>query len=183
MASLLLLAVTLFTVIGVALTVAALVRGRRRQARARGTTVLAVVVLYGVALAAVGLTSRERHLAYGQVKCFDDWCVTLQSVHHVPEQEALRQLTIVVASRAHRVAQRPDSPAAYLVAKDLRERLDLPGLDQRLLPGQAVALHVTVGVPPSTPDPQLLITEGGFPSRLVIGDENSPWHAWSTWSL
>ena len=182
-ASLLLVVVVVVTLVGVVLAAIALLRGSRRRALAWGTTVLAGVAVYAAALGMTSVTSKARHLAHGQAKCFDDWCVTLQSVHHVPEQEALRQLTIVVASRAHRVAQRPDSPAAYLVAKDLRERLDLPGLDQRLLPGQAVALHVTVGVPPSTPDPQLLITEGGFPSRLVIGDENSPWHAWSTWSL
>jgi len=182
MASLLLLAVTLFTVIGVALTVAALVRGRRRQARARGTTVLAVVVLYGVALAAVGLTSRERHLAYGQAKCFDDWCVTVQSIVRVPGQEG-RLVTVVVTSRARRVAQRPDSPAAYLVTDSGRARIALPGLDQRLAPGQSVDLRLAVAVPASARDPQFLITEGGFPCRLVVGDENSPWHAAATWAL
>jgi len=169
-------------VIGVVLTSAAVVRGRRREARARGTAVLVVVGLYGVALAAVGLASRERHLAYGQVKCFDDWCVTVQSIVRVPEQEG-RHVTVVVTSRARRVAQRPDSPAAYLVIDGGRARIAVPGLDQRLAPGQTVDLSIAVAVPASARDPQLLITEGGFPSRLVIGDENSPWHAPATWAL
>ena len=183
MTSLLLVVVTLFTVIGVALTSVALVRGRRRRGLARGATVLAVVVVYGVALAAVGLTSRARHLPYGQAKCFDDWCATLQSVVAVPGQDGRRELTVVVTSRARRAEQRPDSPAAYLVTASGRARIPLPGLDQRLAPGQMVDLRFALAVPASVRDPQFLITEGGFPSRLVIGDENSPWHASATWPL
>ena len=183
MASLLLVVVVLVVLLAAVLAAVAVLRGSRRRAGEAVSFTLGVVVVYAAALVVTSLTSRPRTLAYAQVKCFDDWCVTLQAVRPVPGHADQRQLTVVISSRAARVVQRPDHPAVYLVAGHTRRRVHLPGLDQRLIPGQAAAVHVTLAVPSSRLHPQLLITEGGFPSRAVIGDENSPWHARSTWSL
>ena len=183
MPALLLVVTALVTVSGSLLAAASLARGHRRRARRRAAAVLAVVAAYAVALIAVGVTSSPRRLAPGQDKCFDDWCVTLRSVATLPGRDDVRQLTVVVTSRARRVSQRPDGPAAYLMTDTGTMRIFLPGLDQRPQPGQQVPLHTTLTIPAAALAPQLLVTEGGFPSRLVIGDENSPGHAKATWPL
>lgn len=183
MTGLLLMIVVALVLGGSALAVTALIRGQWTRAARHGATVLAVGAVYATCLVLVAVTSSDRDLALGQDRCFDDWCVTLRSVVPVAGPGDRRRLTVVVTSHARRVAQRPDSPVAYLVTDAGRRRVRVPGLDQRLRPGQEARLQVTVTLPGSADQPRLLITEGGFPTRLVIGDENSPWHARSTWPL
>jgi hypothetical protein len=183
MAALLLVVTVLVTVVGSLLAAASFVRGHRRRAAHHGVAVLTAVAVYTVALTVVGVGSSPRHLALGQVKCFDDWCVTLRSIAAVAGHDDARQVTLVVSSRARRISQRPDNPAAYLMTNASTTPILLPGLDQRLQPGQEVQLHTRITIPAAAHDPRLLVTEGGFPSHLVIGDENSPWHAKATWPL
>lgn len=166
-----------------ALAAAAWLRGQRRSAARRLVAGVTLGGLYAAGLLGVSVTSTERRLAIGEVKCFDDWCVTVRSAPHVAGHSDQRHLAIAVLSRARRVAQRPDNPAAFLVTDAGEEQIRVPGLDQRLAPGQEALLQVTLTVPTAARDPRLLVTEGGVPSQLVIGDENSPWHAHSTWPL
>jgi len=182
-ASLLLVGTVLVVLAGTALAVVCVARRDWRRAAGCGIGVLALGVVYAATLVTVAITSRATTLAYGQVKCFDDWCVTVRSVTTPAGDGDRRQVTLVVTSRARGIDQRPDSPAVHLVTGAGSTPLRVPGLDQRLAPGQAVTLVVLVTVGPAARRPRLLVTEGGAPSRLVIGDENSPFHATSTWPL
>ena len=127
-----------------------------------------MVVLYTVSLLTVSLASTPRTLADGQWKCFGEWCATLESSS--PSSGELR-LVIGIRNNA-RGAQRPDAPHAYLTGNGHRTSLAVPGLAQRLDSHDEKTLYVTVPLPPRAT--HLLITEGGFPSVLSIGDENSP---------
>jgi hypothetical protein len=182
MTALLLILTVLATVVLLVATLVAAVRRRARLALRCGAAVAVVVAAYTVALIAVGAASRPRTLADGQWKCFDDWCVTVASV--APSATG-RDVTLQVRNAGRARAQRPDSPRARL--DPAGRPLEVDGLDQRLQPGQTATLRVSVPRPEptgsSSPDTRLVVTEGGWPSRVVIGDENSPWHADAGWTL
>ncbi|HEY3437951.1 MAG TPA: hypothetical protein VGK35_09705 [Actinotalea sp.] len=165
------------TAVGVALCLAALVR--RDGTRARHWALLAVIVpsVYLGVLAAVGLTSRPHERALGEWRCFDDWCVTVSAVDRVDATTRLVHLQI--RSDARRVHQRPDQPRVSVRSAAGNVPVSVQGLDQRLGPGQRVSLEVTVTV--TGADPRLVVEEGSVP--LVIGDEDSWWHARSGWPL
>ncbi len=181
MTALLLIVAVLSTVGLLVATLVAALRHRGRSALRWGAATAVVVVAYAVALVAVGAASRPRTLADGQWKCFDDWCVTVASV--TPTANG-RDVTLQVRNAGRGRAQRPDAPQAYL--DPAGQPIEVDGLDQRLEPGQMATLHVSLPLPDATgggPGARLVVTEGGWPSRIVIGDENSPWHAHAGWTL
>jgi len=51
-----------------------------------------------------------------------------------------------------------------------------PVWDSQLQPGETQSRVVIFQVPGVLLQPGLLITEGGWPTSLIIGDENSPFH-------
>lgn len=180
MTALLLIVAVLGTVVLLVATLVAALRRRGRSAARWGAAAAVVVVAYAVALLAVGATSRPRTLADGQWKCFDDWCVTVTAV--APTADG-RDVTLQVRNAGRGRAQRPDAPHASLEPGG--RPLEVDGLDQRLEPGQTVTLHASVPLADGTgaSGARLVVTEGGWPSRVVIGDENSPGHAHAGWTL
>ena len=180
MTALLLILAVLGTVVLLIAALVAAVRRRTRSAVRRGVATVVLLGAYAIALIAVGVASRPRALSDGEWKCFDDWCVTTASV--VPVADG-REVTLLVRNAGRGRAQRPDAPHAYLDPG--RRPLTLAGLDQRLDPGQTATLRVLVPLSDmaGASGTRLVIIEGGWPSHLVIGDENSPWHAHAGWAL
>jgi hypothetical protein len=158
------------------------VRRQRRSAARRAAFAGTVAAIYAVALFAVSLASKPRTLADGDWKCFDDWCVTLVSAAPASFAGTGQHLVIQVHNKGRR-AQRPDAPRAFIVKTGHRIPVTVPNLTARVDGGSTVTLPVTVPLSGPAASAQLLITEGGFPSRLTIGDENSPWHAKQSWQL
>ena len=178
MMSLLLLVTALAVVVLIAVVVTALPRGRRRNARRSGTALLVLVMLYAAVLIGTSVSSRPRTLRGGEWKCFDDWCVTLSSVAPAPSG---RELSLAVRNAGRGRVQRPDAPHAYLELVG-RARIELhpAGLDQQLAAGQTAEVTCPIAW---TGTGRLVVTEGGWPSRFVIGDENTAWHARTGWNL
>jgi hypothetical protein len=178
-ALLLILAVLGTVVLLIAALVAAL-RRRTHSAMRRGAAAVVLVGTYAIALIAVGVASRAHTLSDGEWKCFDDWCLAVASA--TPAADG-REVTLLVRNAGRGHAQRPDAPQAYLDPG--RRPLAIAGLDQRLDPGQTATLHVLVprSDTASGSGTRLIIIEGGWPSHVVIGDENSPWHAHAGWTL
>ena len=179
MASLALVAATL---LAAALLVAALAFAMRRQWRRSGITGLALAALiaaYGASLVGVSIFTPARELAIGEWKCFDDWCAAVTSATR--SGDAI-EIELSVQNRGRR-PQAPDTPRAWLMHGAERDELDVPELASRVPGGSTRKLPAIRIVLPAAERPQLLVTEGGLPSLLVIGDDNSPFHPQPAWPL
>jgi hypothetical protein len=178
MTSLLFLVTALTVVVLIAVAVSALLRGRRRSARRSGTALLVLVTSYAAVLIGTSVSSRPRTLRAGEWKCFDDWCVTLSSVAPTPSGQ---QLSLAVRNAGRGRVQRPDTPHAYLeLTGRAPVELHPAGLGQQLAAGQTAEIPCPIAW---TGTGRLVVTEGGWPSRFVIGDENTAWHARTGWNL
>lgn len=60
-------------------------RGRRQRAGALLRRVAIVTVVYLVIVLGVGVLAPQRILSVGDPQCFDDWCVTIDSVSILPQ--------------------------------------------------------------------------------------------------
>ena len=153
----------------------------QRWANARKTAFVlaATLFVYAAVLIGVSLRSREETLPMGAVKCFDDWCVRVKSARRNANQLTIHLETI---NRGRR-AQAPDSPQAFLVENGHAKPVDIPNLKDKIEGGSTNQISVNIPLPVEAKNLSFLVTEGGGPSLLIIDDENSPFHAKSTWTL
>jgi hypothetical protein len=182
-----------------ALLYSALTR-RRRLLRVLLISAAIWLAGYSVLLVGAALLTPQRVLEPLQERCFDEMCfsvleATTQPTVGAGEQTQTAQgLYYVVTVRLHnasqRTAQKPDHPAFFL--DDGRGRHYLPSLaarqaigqqpvwDAPLQPGETQLRTMVFDAPANlvqqSPLPRLGITEGSWPTPLIIGDENSPWH-------
>lgn len=163
------------------LIVAVVLAVRRSWSRLRATVVGAVslVIMYAAALVTVSVATPPSSMAIGQWKCFDDWCASVTSLTRTGDAVVV---TLSVQNRGRR-EQAPDTPRAWFVHDGRRDQLAVPGLASRVPGGAVQALPQIRLMAPRSESPMLVITEGGFPSRLVIGDDNSPFHPQAGWPL
>jgi len=154
---------------------------RRRWADAQKTALVltAFVFVYTMTLIGVGLGSERKLLSMGSDKCFDDWCVKVDSASRNGNQVLVR----LDAINHGRRAQAPDSPHAFVVADGRTIPVNVPNLTNKIEGGSTNPIELRVTIPDNTRNLALLVTEGGSPSELVIDDENSPFHAKSVWNL
>ena len=138
-----------------------------------------LMAVYAVALVGASATAPARSLANGEWKCFDDWCVTITSVVRTGNTV---QIVLTVQNQGHR-EQAPDTPRAWLLHNTRRDEVVVPGLASRLPGGSSRHLPPIRLTAPTAELPRFLVTEGGFPSVLVIGDDNSPFHPQPSWAL
>jgi hypothetical protein len=155
--------------------------------RGRGKKALRILSIYG-ACAAVYLTAGiavsflrpQLVLHPGDPWCFDDWCLTVQSVRQTPSSAGvLYRVDLRVFSRARRVSQRARGAWVYLI--DERGRLYSPEpepsatpLDVLLKPGESVVTWRVFRVAEDTRQLGLITGHGGpycgTMSFLVIGE-------------
>ena len=138
-----------------------------------------IVILYGVAMVVVSVATPPRSLAIGEWKCFDDWCASVTSVNRTADAV----LVVVSVENRGRREQAPDNPQVWLLRNGRRAAVNVPGLTSRVGGGsvrQLPAIPLTSAAAQGT---QVLVTEGGFPRLLVIGDDNSLLHPQPAWPL
>jgi hypothetical protein len=175
MGELLLLATTLATAV---LLVSALWTRSRRLA----SIAIALIAAYAVALLAVSFSSRE-HLVdttYAKKFCAADCDLSL-SVAKAEHRGDTWTLGVKVQSSAARVTMTPSSPQAILIDEYGREyagsdELDKAPFARPVGPGESYIKTLVFHVPDPVKSPRLLLREGGWPERFVIGDENSFLH-------
>jgi hypothetical protein len=174
----------------------ALVTRRWALARRLVLGLLIYVSAYAVLLVSVALLSPQQVLAMHQLRCFDDWCASVEQVEQQPAIGEVRAqgvfylVTIQVTSRAKRVSQRALDAAVYLL-NDRGMRYDLSPQGQQALDaagwaGQPLNSLVEAGgsftyttafdLPPQTSQLGLVITHGAFPGLIIIGDAQSFLH-------
>ncbi len=154
-------------------------RHRWHQAMRTAFAACLVAALYTVALLVVSATASPRTLATGEWKCFDDWCVSLTSA--VRSGDTV-QVVLAVRNQGRR-RQAPDTPRVWLVRRGRPERVVVPELSAPVAGGSTRELPPIQVTSTAAQRSLLLVTEGGFPSRLVIGDENSLLHPRLAWRL
>lgn len=147
---------------------------------------LGAVLYLGVVLVVSPLVPR-RVLAVGEPLCFDDWCLTVESVQRAaPAASALSTpstttgvehvVELRLSSRARGVTQRERGVAVCLVDASGGRHDPLPDasavpLDTALEPGQSVLARRTFVLPPDEQAVGLVVSHRGFPIRwLLIGE-------------
>jgi len=166
---------------------------RRQFAKARTTALVlgGVVVVYFAALSIASLTSTSGELPLNQNKCFDEWCAAVTNI--APAAAAGGQqdyvVTLRIANTGRGRAQRPDSPRVFVIdasqnvydvspaAQAAFEAQNGPQapINQLIQAGTTFTTNVAFRVPANS-RASVVITEGGWPTYFIIGDEGSLWH-------
>ncbi len=164
--------------------------------RIAGLGLAVYIILYAILLAGVSLLSPQQVLAMHQLRCFDDWCASVEQVTKQPAIGLVQAngvfylVTIQVTSRAKRVSQRALDAAAYLLdGSGKRYNLSPQGqqaLEAAGLSGQPLSSLVAAGgsflytgafdLPDSASRVSLVFTHGAFPGNMIIGDDQSFLH-------
>lgn len=156
-----------------------LLMGRRDKAAKVLWFTIAVVSVYSFVLVGFGLASRPKVLALGEPKCFDDWCFVVRKVGQVGQKLTVECATLNQGRRG----QKPDSPKLFVVFDGVAVPHTWPALGDRVEGHSENAGTIKIDVPGGTTAVDLLVTEGGGPSGLIIDDENSPFHRKAIWHL
>jgi hypothetical protein len=192
--------------VGAASILIAILRRRPRQAWKIARLCLGWVAVYAVILVLVALTSRPVIIPLGQERCFDEMCYSVQAVSSAPTlstpagslaaQGDFLLITVQLRSAARRTAQRPSEPALFLLDADGQRQTRILDAgsgqpvtarqvwDQAVQPGETILRRIAFDLPAGARAPYLVMSEGlGAISVLVIGDENSPFHARTVFAL
>lgn len=147
----------------------------------------------------VSLSSSQHILNTGQEKCFDDICVSILQARVTPDHVHVVSVQIRNAGRGR--TQRPDHlvirlvdrqgrvyfPTKVYTATSVATNADSTRLNelwnQPLAAGQQVAHQIGFNLPADAEEALLISTEGGWPTTLIIGDENSFFHAQTAFRL
>ncbi len=144
---------------------------------------------YAVVLVAVALTMPRDSRAAGERECFDDWCAA--GVRAEPAADApcavdagtrVWVVTVEVSSDAKRVRQRAPDARALLEDRGGREYaacgapLGAHELADELGPGDSFLVTEPFRLPAGAVPAGVVISHGGFPGIMIIGDDQSLFH-------
>lgn len=181
-------------VLAAGLTTLAYALATRRRRLARGVAIALGVWIagYGATLLGVSALSHEEILALGTEKPFCGFDCDLafsavqvdtrSGIEGLPKPAGVYYVVSVQArSDAKRVTIQPSDVRLGVVAGDghlYAPAAELPagGTRRALLPRTSCVTEVVFDLPADVRDPRLVIQEGGWPTRFVIGDENSFGH-------
>ncbi|MGD0444022.1 MAG: hypothetical protein ABSA39_08810 [Edaphobacter sp.] len=183
---LLLLGLVGWTGIGVLGVVVALWRGERERVRRGAAWLAGVWVVYLCVLVGVSLVQRQRVVAIGAPRCFDDMCFAVTGAEEVPgflirDGRRLVRVTVRVTNRG-RKARSEGLISGYLVDSQGRLWEESPGvngvgLTTRVAGGESVVSEPVFKVAADATGLGLVLTHGRWqPGVLVIGDSDSWLH-------
>ena len=163
-----------------------LLRGRGAKALSVLRIYAACAALYVLVGVSVSLARPQRVLPGGDPWCFDDWCLTVESVHQTTAQsDVTYQVALRLSSSAGRVAQRAHGAWIYLIDNHGRRFQADPDpaavpLDVLLQPQESITTTRTFHVPADAQQLGLITGHGGaycgVMSFLVIGDSGCMFH-------
>jgi len=145
---------------------------------------------YAVVLVAVALTMPRESRAARERECFDDWCVAGVRAEPAAADAPCAAdagtrvwvATVEVSSDAKRVRQRAPDARAILEDETGREYaacgapLGAHVLADQLGPGDAFLVSEPFRLPAGAVPAGVVISHGGFPGLLIIGDDQSLFH-------
>lgn len=174
----------------------ALLKRNRRLARNTLLGILVWLIAYTIALLGVSLLTPQTVLALRHEHCFDEMCFSVTQVttpktignspHQLTATGLFYVVTVQLRNAALRAPQKPDSPSFVLVdaqghsyspSQAAQQGIEQqPEWNSQLQPGEVQSREIIFDVSAVLRQPGLLIAEGGWPTPLIIGDENSPFH-------
>lgn len=162
-----------------------LARGQfRRALRLLGGFTLGLTLYLGLVVA-VSLLSAPREVAFGENRCFDDWCIAVEDMSRTTSATgATYTATLRLSNRARRVPQRENGVVVLLQDASGRrfEATADPAatpFNVLLEPNQSLTTQrVFVASGPSAPLAIAIAHEGGarFPGVFILGDDSSIAH-------
>jgi hypothetical protein len=138
--------------------------------------------VYFTALIAVSFVQPQRVLQVGDVRCFDDWCISVEHVERTVENGNARYgVALRLISEAKRVSQRAPDAAVYLTDDQGRRYDPLPDpaqipLGVLLHPGESLPTSRSFTLPEDAHQIGLIVNHGTGPANFIIGDEASIFH-------
>ena len=191
MGNILFLLAALFIVISTVLCVYRLARRQFAKAKTTALVLVAGIVVYMGALVISSLTSTSAVLALSQNKCFDEWCAAVTDIAALPADNGTQDFVVAlkISNTGRGRAQRPDTPHVFVVdagqkvydvsaaAQSAYESQNgpPPAVGQLIQAGTAFTTSLVFRLLAGT-KANLVITEGGWPTYFIIGDEGSLWH-------
>jgi hypothetical protein len=184
-----------------------LVTRRNKLALRIALGMVAWIGVYAALLLIASVTSAQQILGPGQEHCYDEMCFSVQKVttaqtltggkKEVKAAGIYYVVSLQLRNDAKRVAQKPSHPQVWAVDQQghtyagILASGDFPGApvdsaqlwDQKLQAGESQVRTLAFDLPPAAANPFLVVTEGGGPTFLIIGDENSPFHAKTVFQL
>lgn len=193
----------LLAIVSFLLTLGALVRIgyfliRKRTAAARKTAVriATFLAIYAVVFVVVSLVSPGKVPTVGEVRCFDEWCITVKSASRQPTIGEARAtgiffvVTVQVSSRSRGRRQRENNVCTHLIDSSGR-RFDVSSAGQNALqqaglagepltefvdPGKSFESRLVYDVPQDASDVGFVKTSCGLLPNPIIGDPDSFLH-------
>ncbi len=153
-------------------------RGRLAKA---GKVVLGAAIFWAIYLAiviGVSLSTPRKVLAIGERRCFDDWCITVQSV----DEGRPFKVTLRVYSDAKRVTQSAPDNRVFLedeTGKRYAAGPDngQPPFSKMIGPGESYDTIREFDVPAGVKVVGLVVGHSGAgPGALIIGDDDAIFH-------
>ncbi|HEY4365325.1 MAG TPA: hypothetical protein VGN17_30465 [Bryobacteraceae bacterium] len=138
--------------------------------------------VYLTLLLAVSFAQPQRVLHTGDLRCWDDWCMTVERVQRSTESgEARYDVALRISSRALRVNQRALDAKVYLVDDQghryspVKDDSAIP-LNVLLHPGESLPTARSFTLPEDARNVGLIANHGDGPGNFIIGDEASFFH-------
>lgn len=162
-----------------------LMRGRFRRALSLLGGLALGLTLYVGLIVAVSLLASPRELAFGENRCFDDWCIAVEDVSRTSSATgATYTATLRLSNRARRVSQRENGIVVFLQDASgwrFSAAADPAAAPFSILlePGQSLTTRRVFEVSNASMPLFLAIAhEGGarFPGVFIIGDDSSIAH-------
>jgi hypothetical protein len=187
-----LLGLALCLVTGLVTILVALAMRRRALVGRAARLLAAVVVVYAALLLGASFVSRERVLGPGEEKSVGGYDPHLHFRVRGPfvrDASGDVQVAVFLRSDARRALQDPSGLIAVLVdarghhwwpvitsAAGLDRRRGLVPFGRTLGPGESYVATLAFRPDPSAAGLRLLVSETGWPCRVTIGHERSPFH-------
>ena len=200
--SLIFIATCLGVLVSIVTIVLAVVR-RNWKLAAKFGLLLGPIGYFSVLLL-VSLTSSQTRLALNQERCFDEMCFSVIGVNKVktvsnPSAQITAQgsfylVQLQLRNAAKRLAQKPDNPGFEVVDQQghtysysqigtavLTNVQSVTGInttlwETKLEPAEKSVRTLVFDLPSKVANPCLVISEGSWPTPLIIGDDNSFFH-------
>ena len=135
---------------------------------------IGALAYFGVVIV-VSMVSPRREYRVGEIRCFDDWCITVVDARRAETvQGATYEVSLRLSNRGKRVPMGERGTVVYLTDAQGHRYDPLPDpaavpFDTKLQPGESVMARRSFDIPRDAQQLGLVYThEGGFPIEWLI---------------